>query len=189
LSLCWLFRAPILRGAAAVWIVNEPPAKADAIVVLGGGLEDRPFEAARLFHAGLAPKILFMDVRQGPAVKLGIVPSEAELTRKVLIRQGVPETNLVVVGESVTSTFNESVAVRNWIQSSGATRIIIPTGLFHTRRVRWLFRKQLRRTGARVVVRAVNSPQYTAMDWWRHEQGVMAFQNEVLKMAYYWMRY
>ena len=52
----WLFRTPILRGAAHAWIVNQPIARADAIVVLGGGLDTRPAEAARLYHLGLAPQ-------------------------------------------------------------------------------------------------------------------------------------
>src|ERR1039458_2085853 len=60
--LCFAFRSPLLTGLANAWIVNEPLERADAIVVLGGGLEIRPFEAARLYHEGLAPKVLLMDV-------------------------------------------------------------------------------------------------------------------------------
>jgi len=54
----WWWRAPLLRGAARLWIVADAPAKADAIVILGGGLDSRPAEAARLFHAGFAQRIL-----------------------------------------------------------------------------------------------------------------------------------
>ena len=76
------------RAAARAWIVNEPTAKDRRInVVLGGGLENRPFEAARLYHAGVAHKVLFMDVKLSPTGKLGITPSEQELTRKVLRQQ------------------------------------------------------------------------------------------------------
>jgi len=67
--------------------------------------------------------------------------------------------------------------------------VIIPTDPFHTRRVRWLFRKQLKPIGAQVIVRAVPVRDYTASDWWKHENGIVAFQNEVLKFAYYWVKY
>ncbi len=186
--LAWL-HAPLLAGAARAWIVNEPAAKADAIVVLGGGLENRPFEAARLYHAGMAPKVLFMDVKLSPTGKLGITPSETELTRKVLLQQGVPEGDLVVIGRGVASTFDESMAVRDWVQAHHVKRIIIPTDIFHTRRVRWLFRKELRGTGAQIAVETAPTPGYTAGDWWRHEEGLIAFQNEIIKFAYYRFKY
>jgi hypothetical protein len=57
----YVFRASLLTGLAEAWVVNEPATKADAIVILGGGLENRPFAAARLFHDGVAPRILYMN--------------------------------------------------------------------------------------------------------------------------------
>src|ERR1017187_3127237 len=69
-AFCFASLPPLLPGLANAWIVNEPLAKADAIVVLGGGLEIRPFEAARLYQEGLAPKILLMDVKPSPTTKL-----------------------------------------------------------------------------------------------------------------------
>jgi len=58
---CYIFRAPLLRGAASAWIVNEPLTKADVIVVLGGGPETRPFEAAKLYHQEVASRIMVMN--------------------------------------------------------------------------------------------------------------------------------
>src|ERR1035441_3007007 len=55
---CFVFRSPILRSAANAWIVNDPLQHADAIVLLGGGLETRPFAAARLYSGGHPPRPL-----------------------------------------------------------------------------------------------------------------------------------
>ena len=58
LTLCavgWSFRGQLLRGLANAWIVHDPLSRADAIVVLGGGMQTRPFEAARLYREGYAP--------------------------------------------------------------------------------------------------------------------------------------
>ena len=185
----WCFRAPLLTGLANAWIVNEPLEKSDAIVVLGGGVENRPFEAARLYHRGLAPKILLMDVKLNPTTKLGLLPAEKDLTRRVLRKLEVPESALLVVGESVASTYDEARAVRAWAGKTKATRVIIPTDLFHTRRVRWLFRQQLKDTGTRVQVAAVTPKTYRAGDWWQHEEGLIAFQDEVIKYGYYRWEY
>jgi uncharacterized SAM-binding protein YcdF (DUF218 family) len=188
-AFCFVFRAPLLRAAANAWIVNEPLEKADAIVVLGGGLETRPFEAARLYHAGLAPKILLMDVKLTPTTKLGITSPEKDLTRQVLLKQQVPDTDCVTIGDGVASTYDESRAVRAWLEKTGARKIIIPTDLFHTRRVRWLFRKQLKGTGARAAVVIAPLEQYQATNWWQSEAGLIAFQNEVMKSLYYHLKY
>ena len=39
----WSLRGQLLHGLANAWIVQDPVSKADAIVVLGGGMQTRPF--------------------------------------------------------------------------------------------------------------------------------------------------
>ena len=189
LSALAIFRVPILTGLAKVWVVNEPVAKADAIVVLGGGPENRPFAAAKLYHAGVAPKILYMDVKLDAAARMGIGISERELTRRILMSNNVPESALVAVGEGVASTFDESRAVRDWMEITGAKSIVIPTDLFHTRRVRWIFRHELGEGPFQIRVQAVPLPGYGPGDWWRHEDGLIAFESEVIKTIYYRCKY
>jgi uncharacterized SAM-binding protein YcdF (DUF218 family) len=185
----YVFRAPLLTGLAEAWVVNDPVAKADAIVVLGGGPETRPFGAARLYHDDVAPMVIYTDVRPGPAEELGITPREAELTRRILLSNGVPETAMTLIGTNVASTYDESRVVRAWVEKTGAKTIIIPTDPFHTRRVRWIFTKELRGTKTAIHVVPVNPVRYRADDWWRHEEGVTAFQNEVVKYIYYRFKY
>ena len=185
----YFFRAPLLVGLAKAWIVDDPPTHADIIVVLGGGMETRPFEAARLYREGYAPKILLVKPGFGPTAKLGLTASEAEIARKILLNQGVPEADIAFTDDDLTNTYQESIAIRDWAQRNQIKNIIIVTDVFHTRRVRWLFRKQCRATGIQVLVRAVPVREYTIEDWWRHEQGIVAFQNEVLKHVYYRAEY
>ena len=118
--LACIFRAPLLTGVAWAWVVDEPLAKADAIVVLGGRPELRPFEAARLYQAGFAPRILYMDVKLSPAAEQGPMLSEREITRRLLLSNGVPETAMVVVGDGVANTYDESLAVRAWLATNSA---------------------------------------------------------------------
>lgn len=189
LAACYLFRAPLLRGAAAAWVTNDHLDKADAIVVLGGGPETRSFEAARLYHQGLAPVILLMNPKLTPSQELGLAPSESELERRILNQKQVPDTNIVTASDIVTSTYEESLSVRKWAKTNAIKRVIIPDDVFHMRRVRWLFCKQLKTAGIQVEVEAVPVREYALTDWWQHAQGVVAFQNEVLKYAYYRVKY
>jgi len=185
----FLFRAPLLRGAANAWIVNDPLTKADVIVVPGGGLETRPFAAARLYHQGLAPKILLMNPRSAAAEDSSLIPSEAEMARQILLKKEVNDPDIAIAADPVTNTYEESQAVRRWAGTNGIKRVIITTDVFHTRRVAWLFRKVLGPAGIRVQIEAVPLREYGTDDWWQHEQGIVAFQNEILKYAYYRLKY
>jgi len=189
LSAAYHYRTSVLIGLAKLWIVDEHLAKADAIVVLGGGLENRPFAAARLFHDGFAPKILYMDVRLTATAELGIDLSEREATHRVLLSNNVPEEALVAIGKSVASTYDESQAVKDWIKQHNAKSVIIPTDLFHTRRARWLFRRELALVGAVPVIQALETRQYQLTNWWQTELGLIAFQNEIIKLFYYHLKY
>jgi uncharacterized SAM-binding protein YcdF (DUF218 family) len=189
LGAAWLFRAPLLTGLAKAWIVDEPLNNADAIVILGGHPELRAVEAARLYHQGLAPRILYMDVKLSPISEMGIIPSEQEVTRRLLLTNGVPESALSAIGQSVSNTYEESRAVRDWMEQTGLHSIIIPTDLAHTRRVRWIFHRELGGMQAQVRIHAVHTKEFGVNDWWRHEDGIIAFQNEFLKSAYYHLKY
>jgi len=189
LAAAYYFRTPLLRRAAQAWILNQRLTKADAIVVLGGGLDTRPFEAARLYQMGYAPRILLMNPRPAPAVQLDVLPPEADLARKILLKQGVPAGAIIVPSDLVTNSYDESLLLRKWALAHHETRFIIITDLFHTRRVGWLYGKELAGTGVRVAINAAPPFDYTANDWWQHEQGLIAFQNEVLKYAYYRLKY
>jgi len=188
-GVAYVFRAPLLTGLGKAWVVDEPLTHADAIVIPGGWPDLRPLEAARLYHQGYAPRILCMDVKHCQAVIMGLEPCEAELTQRVLLSNNVPQSVIVVIGKEVTNTYDESRAVRAWVRETGAKSVIVVTDLANTRRVCWIYTKQLKWTGAQVQVRAIRPAEYGINDWWRHEEGLIAFQNEFLKYVYYRCKY
>jgi hypothetical protein len=75
----WILRERVLVGAANLWIVSDPVSRADAIVVLGGGLATRPFVAAEMWRRGLADKILISQQAEEGALRIGAMPSHSEL--------------------------------------------------------------------------------------------------------------
>ena len=127
---------------------------------------------------------------------MGLTVPEFVLAREILLTNGVPESAIEMIGTNVTSTRDEALAARAWLLThhasritDHASRIIIPTDIFHTRRVRWIFQKALRGSRTEVHVAAVEVPRYTATNWWHHEEGLIAFQNEVVKSLYYHLKY
>ncbi len=186
----WIEREALLRGAADLWIVSDPITPADAVVVLGGGIDVRPFVAADLYAKGLAKKILLSDVEDGRSVNIGAVTGHAEGNRKVLLRLGVPESAIEKFGKANKNTREEAVSLKDWTDRNVVSVLIIPTEIFSARRVRWMFHREFAGTGVRIEVPSLDQPRlYTRAEWWKTEDGMLAFQNEVLKYFYYRLKY
>jgi uncharacterized SAM-binding protein YcdF (DUF218 family) len=185
----WQEREPALQRIGSWWVVSDELAPADAVVVLGGEVNVRPFAAAELFRLGYASRILVSNTKLGRAARLGFVPSDTQLNRDVLLKLGVPESAVVTFGENLSNTHDEAEAVRAWALESHAKRVIIPTDLFVTRRTRWVFDRELSPIGVDVVVRPFSPPNYELADWWRNRQGLIDINSEVLKYLYYRARY
>jgi uncharacterized SAM-binding protein YcdF (DUF218 family) len=119
-----------------------PPAKvetlprADVIVVLGGGIgapteqtqyaelfagADRGWHAARCYHAGRAPVILFSGVGEGPSMK------------QFLTDLGVPAAKIVLESES-KNTYQNGVFTREKLKAMKAKKVILVTSAWHLRR-------------------------------------------------------
>ena len=185
----WFTRVPLLRGAADLWIVSDPVGPADAIVVLGGGLEERPFVAAEYYQQGLAKKVLVADVGAGRLTAVGVSPSHTELNRMVLIKLGVPEAAIEVFGTKLSNTEEEAVALREWAVRMHVRSVIVPTEDFSSRRLRWMLEQAFAGTGIGVRVPALSPSDYDAREWWRSHAGLLAFQNEIIKYIYYRLKY
>jgi uncharacterized SAM-binding protein YcdF (DUF218 family) len=186
----WIEREALLRGAADLWIVSDPITPADAVVVLGGGIDLRPFAAADLYVKGLVKRVVLSEVDEGPSVGIGVLPRHSESNRQVLIRLGVPESAIETFGTANKNTWEEAVTLKDWTYRNGVSVLIIPTEVFSARRVRWTFRREFDGTAVRIEVPSFNpSKDYTRAEWWKTEVGVIAFQNEVIKYLYYRLKY
>ena len=165
-------RSPILRLAAQSWAVSDRLDPADAVIVLGGG-EDRAYAAAELYRSGLASRILVDD----------------DADQRLVSNLDIPPQAVQMFGSGLRNTYQESCALAEWVAKNGAQRIIVPTELFPSRRVRWIFTRELRNLGATVMIDVVQIPEYTADNWWSGSAGRNQFLTEIVKYFYYRVRY
>jgi hypothetical protein len=187
-GLVWLARVPLLQGMAELWIVSDPITAADAAVVLGGGIDVRPFAAAELYHRGLVKKVLVSQVGDGRAVAIGAEPGHTEANRQVLLKMGVPADAIETFGSANKNTKAEADALREWTQRHASQVVIIPVGMFEARRTHWIFHHEFADQPVRIEVASMDSQQATA-NWWADELGIVLFQNEILKYIYYRLKY
>jgi uncharacterized SAM-binding protein YcdF (DUF218 family) len=179
-----LFRADILSGLAQLWIVNEPAAKPGAIVVLAGKADARPFAAARLYREGKAPLVVVTATELTPTAKLGLTKPEITVTCEALISQGVPAEAIQIVGTNLTSLAAETRAVVRWANTENVRSLLVPTDPFHTRRARRAFSRALRGAAIKASVAPIEMREYRPTDWWRHEEGWIDFQGEIIRFLF-----
>lgn len=131
----------------------RPPAdcpRADAIVVLGGAVQplldgelrgrlhrgsDRVWEAARLWHAGCAPRVL---VSAGGKLEPPVAALESEAITAFLSDLEVPASALVLEADSRNTQGNAAFS-RERLAPLGVKRILLVTSAWHLRRAEALF--------------------------------------------------
>ena len=185
-ALMWFNHEALLRYAAEQWVVSDDIHPADAVVVLGGGINTRPFAAAEDYRKGLTRKILVTNVRPSRVETLGVLPSHGAISRGVLTILGVPEADIETLGIAVSTTYDEARALRDWAIRTHAGSVIVPTEAFSSRRVRWMMTQALAGTGTSVQIQTLGHP---AHNWWKNDKGLITFRNEVIKYLYYRYKY
>lgn len=117
---------------------------ADAIVVLGGGIDEvgtlgdsslrRVVHGIELFHRGLAPRIVVF----GPEETAGAV-REAYVRARLAVEFGIPE-HAVLIDHHPVTTRAEAAAAEQLLKPLRARRVLLVTGLHHQLRAGALFR-------------------------------------------------
>jgi uncharacterized SAM-binding protein YcdF (DUF218 family) len=189
--LAFAFRSRILTGFADYLIIKDRLQPADAIVLLNGEYDSRPFRAGELYLQGLAPVIVVARAENTPAVDLGLVPNDTDISVSVMEKLGVPPEKMIIlpVPGGTTSTFDEAALVKQYVEANQVHRIILVTSAFHTRRARWIFQKAF--AGLPVTLEMAAAPHigFDQTNWWKNETGLITLNNEYIKLAYYLIKY
>jgi uncharacterized SAM-binding protein YcdF (DUF218 family) len=187
----WIFRKPLLTWSADSWMVTDNvDAPVDAVLILGGGAERRTLAAYDLYHRGLTRRIVIAKSRLDAAARFELSPPHTELVHQALIKLGVPDDAITVFGNDLNSTYEEAKAAALWARSNNIHSVAIVTEWVVTRRARWVFEKEMQLLGIEIKIqRTQDETDFAPENWWRNENGIVAFQNEILKYLYYRIRY
>lgn len=140
LVLLWAASLMLVLVAGARPVLRE----ADAIIVLGAAQYDgRPSPVFRarldhalmLYHEGFAPRLIFTG-----GVGAGDTVSEGEVGRQYALRQGVPDTVILVDREGTTSAQSVSAAA-TLMRAQGLERALLVSDSYHMLRLGLLARR------------------------------------------------
>lgn len=186
LAILVLAREPILLGIGNFLIVKDNLQPADLIHVLGGDV-DRIEYGLQLYKQGYAPKILFT----GGRIEIPLVNTTySRLSKEYAVAKGVRPEALLPLESHATSTYEEALELKQFLESGAPIRsIIIVSSPYHSRRARWAFKKVL---DDRVVLRCTPVPFEMARNkrrWWTDEESLRIVVEEYLKIPFYYAKY
>jgi uncharacterized SAM-binding protein YcdF (DUF218 family) len=127
----------------------------------------------RLYRSGLTRQILL----------------DEDVTRAVVLSLGIPPQDVAAFGSGLKNTHEEACAVAQWVRKNKYRRISIPTEIFPSRRVRWIFTHALKGSGVQVLIDTYPTAEYTEKNWWLHQAGSDQFRTEFVKYLFYRLRY
>ena len=172
-----------LRALSDFLVVPEHlPARADAIVVLGGGGTHgaRELEAAELYKAGLAPLV----VTTGGPVAGEREATYAEWSIQRLERRGVPRAAVLATffGES---TRTDALGARRLAEERGWRHIVVVTDDWHSRRARLVFDQVFDGSAVAYHFSPAHGPRYDPQAWWLDETSALLVVSEYVKIVTY----
>lgn len=164
---------PVLRIVPRLLTEQDPPAKSDVLVVLGGDGGARIDHAVELWREGWAPLIV---VSGGPVFR---ETTWASLMKKRALELGVPDASIVSQDKSWT-TAEDALYASRLLYARGAQRAIVVTSSWHSARAIALFRD------AEPAIEWISCPtdhEWTG-DWWRDANAARSVASELLKRVW-----
>jgi len=175
LAFLFVIRHPLMRFAGEFWVLDEPVAQSDALIVLGDDnyAGDRAFHAAELYREGVAPVV----VASGRMLRrtTGI----AEIMQHDLEAFGVPAASILPLSHRAENTREEAGEVARLIQTRGWRRVLIVTSNYHARRTQFIYGRVLSRN-ITFRVSGAHDSEFDPSRWWQTRQGQKLFFSELL---------
>jgi len=160
------------------WLaVEEPLAKADAIVAISGDTGERADTAITLWKAGWAPIIVFSGASIDPESV-----SSAEIMRREALRQGVPEAATLVEPTSATTEENAAEVAKLMVERKIRSAILV-TSPYHQRRAAFEFGRAFEPSGLTFRNYPARDPEWNAFLWWRQEPARSRTLLELVKLG------
>jgi len=156
--------------------VRDELTKADAIVVISGGGEERLALGIQLFQDQWADKLILSGAARDDG------PSNAASMRVAAVRAGIPK-QVIMLEEKSQNTYQNALYVEEILQEQNFDSIILVTSAYHQRRAYITFREVLP-----AQIQIINAPApvtfWRAGNWFKNEKSRKLALQEIGKIIY-----
>jgi len=185
----------LFRGAGTYLIKADPVHKADAMVMLMGGIApDRILESVDTYKKGLSGRLIIVQENMGAYKQLeekgAHIISNTQQACNAAIALGIPADSVTILPGDAQSTQQEAVIIRSYLKTQPEIQSInLVSSSDHTRRATMIFKKAFEKQHMPVTVYSCPSKysSYTGKGWWKNKEGIQTVLMEYLKMMNFWL--
>jgi uncharacterized SAM-binding protein YcdF (DUF218 family) len=187
-----VFGGPALLGAVGRYLITEHPlARADLILPLSEEVLLTVPEAARLYHDGLASRIL---VTRGPwrrgteaLLRRGIrIADPFETTQTILEGTRIPRQAILTAEERADDLVAEAETMARFLKKNPAGTLILVTPKSRSTRALKVFTAALG-PEIRLIVHPVPGDPFDPSIWWRDRKDRREVVSEYQALADFWL--
>ena len=191
LAIAW----SVAWSGARFLIVRVPAEHADAIVVLSGSatMRERISLAAQLYREGKSSRIILTNdnLLGGWSNTYQRNLLSFERASILLKEAGIAEGAIIVIPQSVSSTYDEAVVVRKFSEENQLRTLLLITSGYHSRRTFSTFTREFGGSPIKLSIEPVPPGLQTPKPsvWWLYPRGWIMVPLEYVKLVTYWFRY
>lgn len=184
-----VFRVQIMKGLGSWLVAEDELQQVEVLFILSGGPFDRGLEASKVYKGGYAPVVVCTgELVPQDVFALGYIHTEGEISRIMMTNNGVPDSVITIIDKG-TSTQEESEIIYQYCQQNNISKAMVVSTKFHTRRVKQVFKKRFKDSETQIIIHGAPAAAYEEEAWWQNEHGLIALNNEYMKILYYWVKY
>jgi len=186
-----LFTYPsLLKQIGYFLIFEQEPQKTDVIVVLNGRDTERSLAAVDLYNQGYAKLMIMAHIAKQPGTDEFWKRVGGNLNGKVFFQRaieamGVPEESFRLIGNGVTSTYDEAVATKEFLKKNGYKSMLLVTSKWHSKRAYLTFRSALENDEIKIVNHPSRYDAFRPDAWWKNRNDAELVFDEYVRLIYY----
>jgi len=178
----------ILKNLGYFLVFEQPPQKADLIVVLNGRDTERSLAAVDLYSQGYANLIIMANGAKQPGSdefwnRVGNNFDGKIFFQRAIEAMGVPGNSFRFIGKGVTSTYDEALATKEFVEKNGYESIVLVTSKWHSKRAYLTFRSVMK--GYKVTICPSRYDTFNAEIWWKNRDEAELVFTEYFRLIYY----
>lgn len=170
----------IMAGKFLVY--TDPQEKSDVIAVLAGNDDSRIYEAASLYHQGIASNIILTKTNQ----TFGEYDLPYTMLQEEMLQNlNIPNGAIYIAEISSKNTGQEASAVKRRMYDLGYSSVTVVTDAWHSRRTKMIFSDSFKNAGFKVYIHPVPDSGYSKYFWWLSSEGWQKTISEYIRIIGY----